>query len=265
MNQNWSCRAFAGLGSQQRNSMDSHDPVSIALVQAIRTGDLASLAMLLGEHPGLASERIDEGSGKSRTPLHETADWPGYFPGGPAVVRALIEAGADPSAPVLGASHTETPLHWAASSDDADVAAELLDGGADIEAPGGSIGTPLDNAVGYGCWHVARLLAGRGARVNGLWQAAALGLMPLVEEFLACVPPPPPEELDQAFWQACHGGQRRVAEYLLGCGADLNGHPGYSDQTPADVAAALDTRRENLVTWLSERGARSAQEAAQLR
>jgi len=57
----------------------------------------------------------------------------------------------------------------AASSDDAEVAAALIDGGADIEAPGASIagGTPLDDAVGYGCWHVARLLVERGAPVNG--------------------------------------------------------------------------------------------------
>ena len=25
-----------------------------------------------------------------------------------------------------------------------------------------------------------------------------------------------------AFWQACHGGERRMAEYLLALGADLN-------------------------------------------
>src|ERR1019366_2151757 len=53
---------------------------------------------------------------------------------------------------------TRTPLHVAASSDDADVADALIDGGADLETPGGSVGTPLDNAIGYGCWNVARLL-----------------------------------------------------------------------------------------------------------
>jgi hypothetical protein len=42
------------------------------------------------------------------------------------------------------------------------VAEALVDGGADIEAVGGSIGTPLGNAVGYGCWHVARRLVKRG-------------------------------------------------------------------------------------------------------
>ena len=40
-----------------------------------------------------------------------------------------------------------------------------VDGGADIDATGASIGggTPLDDAVGYGCWRVARLLVERGA------------------------------------------------------------------------------------------------------
>ena len=64
----------------------------------------------------------------------------------------LLAAGADPNdrGPEPG---SETPLHWAASSNDVDVASALIDGGADIEIPGGLIGTPLDNAVGYACWH----------------------------------------------------------------------------------------------------------------
>jgi ankyrin repeat protein len=64
------------------------------------------------------------------------ADWPGFFPRGPEVVAVLIAAGADPSAPVEGSWHAETPLHWAASSDDVEVARALIDGGADIEATG---------------------------------------------------------------------------------------------------------------------------------
>jgi hypothetical protein len=227
--------------------VDSQDPVAVAAVHAIRTGDTAALASLLAEHPGLASEQIHE----TRTPLHVAADWPGYFPGGPAVVRLLIDAGADPNAAPDGA-RAETPLHWAASSDDADVADALISGGADIETPGGSIGTPLDNAVGYGCWNVARLLVQRGARVDKLWHAAALGIMPRVEELLAAAPPPSAGDITEAFWQACHGGQRRTAERLLASGADLSATPGYSDQAPAEVAAAPDTQRENLATWLHE-------------
>jgi len=221
--------------------------VAIAAVHAIRMGDTAALAILLAEHPGLVSEQIHG----TRTPLHVAADWPGYFPAGPAIVGLLIEAGADPNAAPDGAK-AETPLHWAASSDDADVAGALISGGANIETPGGSIGTPLDNAVGYGCWNVARLLVQRGARVDKLWHAAALGIMPRIEELLAATPPPSAEDINEAFWQACHGGQRRAAERLLACGADLSATPGYSDQAPAEVAAAPDTQRENLVTWLHE-------------
>jgi uncharacterized protein len=188
----------------------------------------------------------------TRLPLHVVTDWPGYFPAGPAIVALLIDAGADPDADT-GGDQPETPLHWAASSDDADVADALISGGAGLETPGGSIGTPLDNAVGYGCWNVARLLVRRGARVDKLWHAAALGLMPRVEELLAATPALSADDVSQAFWQACHGGQRRTAERLLASGADPGWTPGYSDQTAAQVAAERGTQRENLVTWLDDR------------
>ena len=38
-----------------------------------------------------------------------------------------------------------------------------------LNAPDGSIGTPLANAVGYGCWDVARLLDARGADIDQPW------------------------------------------------------------------------------------------------
>jgi hypothetical protein len=52
-----------------------------------------------------------------------------------------------------------------------------IDRGADSEAPAGSIADrwPLDNAVGYGCWRVARLpdlLFTRGAHVNWISESA---------------------------------------------------------------------------------------------
>jgi uncharacterized protein len=228
--------------------VNSHDPVAIAAVHAIQTGDTASLAALLGQHPGLASEQIHG----TRTPLHVAADWPGYFPAGPATVRLLIHADADPNADT-GGDQPETPLHWAASSDDADVADALISGGADLETPGGSIGTPLDNAIGYGCWNVARLLVQRGAQVSKLWHAAALGIMPRVEELLAATPAPSADDINEAFWQACHGGQRRTAERLLASGADPSATPGYTDQAPAEAAAEPGTQRENLITWLQDR------------
>jgi hypothetical protein len=230
--------------------MDQTDQIAIELTLAIKGGNIPALERLLATRPGLAAEHITGRKGGTSTPLHFVTDWPGYFPSGPAIVRILIEAGADPNA-LTSPGKPETPLHYAASSDDADVAEALIDGGADLEIPGGSIGTPLDNAVGYGCWHVARLLVARGARVDKLWHAAALGLLPRVEELLTGEPPA--DELNEAFWQACHGGQRRAAELLLNRGADPNWTPDYSDQTPMQVAAAPDTRRETLVSWLQER------------
>jgi hypothetical protein len=230
--------------------MDQTDQIAIELTLAIKGGNIPALERLLVTRPGLAAEHITGRKGGTSTPLHFVTDWPGYFPSGPAVVRILIEAGADPNA-LTSPGKPETPLHYAASSDDADVAEALIDGGADLEIPGGSIGTPLDNAVGYGCWHVARLLVARGARVDKLWHAAALGLLPRVGELLTGEPPA--DELNEAFWQACHGGQRRAAELLLNRGADPDWTPDYSDQTPMQVAAAPDTQRETLVSWLQER------------
>jgi ankyrin repeat protein len=222
-------------------------------VLAIRGGDTATVRRLLAADPALARAVIGDRKG-CRTLLHVVADWPGYFPHGPELVHLLIGAGADPGFRDP-ARCDETALHWAASSDDVDVAAALIDGGADLDVPGGSIGTPLANAVGYGCWHVARLLVARGARIGSLWQAAALGDTAKVDEFLAADPPPGKDEIDAAFWQACHGGQRRMAEYLLAKGADINAVPGYTEQTAIQAAGSVETQRQTLVDWLEERGA----------
>jgi uncharacterized protein len=238
------------------------DQVAVELRLAVRTGDVDAVVRLLRIAPALAIARLGSKDSGSVTPLHLVTDWPGYFPNGPQIVKLLIDSGADPNALTTrrGSETTgpgdETPLHYAASSDDADVAGALIDGGADVEVPDGSIGTPLDNAVGYGCWHVARLLVARGARVDKAWHAAALGMLDRLESLLAS--DPPPENVSQAFWHACAGGQRRAAEYLLSCGADLNWEPDYAHGTPLDSASGHDTRQENVISWLREIGARSA-------
>lgn len=232
------------------------DPAAIELLLAVRGGDTGTIRRLIGGHPDLPRWRIGERDG-FRTPLHAVTDWPGYFPRGPEIARLLIDAGADPSGR-CAPGPSETPLHWAASSDDVAVAAVLIDGGANLEAPsaGPIAGPPLVNAVAYGCWQVARLLVARGARIGSLWQAAALGEQARVDELLAAEPAPSQEDLDEAFWQACHGGQRRMAEYLLDRGADIDATPDYSDSPPVQVAGQPDTMRSALVGWLRERGAR---------
>ncbi len=237
-------------------------PPARALVDAIHAGDLARVRDLVAQNPDLAGARIVDDKGGSGTPLHAVTDWPGYFPNGPEIVSILIGSGADPNVAVEGSWHAETPLHWAASSDDVEVARALIDGGANIEATGASLGggTPLDDAVGYGCWQVARLLVERGASVD-LGQAAALGIKARVEELLA-TDRPSPQELADAFWGACHGGQRRMAELLLSLGVDINGTPSWGGGTPLDAADSQDTGREALVTWLRERGATRSSDGA---
>ena len=234
------------------------DPLAGELHIAVRFGEVAKLQRMVSERPELANARLLGRDSGWKSTLHITADWPGYFPSAPESVRILLAAGADVDADT-GGDKPETPLHWAASNDDVDVAQALIDGGADLETPGGSIGTPLDNAVGYGCGHVARLLVASGARIDKLWQAAALGHLRRLEELAAGASA---EEISQAFWHACGAAERRAAEYLLGLGASLEYSPEYAWGTPLDAATGVDTRRQNVVTWLKELGVGSAADQA---
>ena len=242
--------------------ISDHEQAAVDLRAAVRTGDVGAVQRMLRADPALATARLGSAETGSATPLHLVADWPGYFPNGPQIAGLLIGAGADPNALTTSRGFSqpgpgsETPLHYAASSDDLEVAEAIIDGGADLEVPGGSIGTPLDNAVGYGCWHVARLLVNRGARVEKAWHAAALGMVARLEAILGS--DPAAYDVSQAFWHACAGGQRRAAEYLLSRGADLNWEPDYAHGTPLDSATGMGTRQENVISWLRELGARSA-------
>ncbi len=250
------------------------DPLAATVGHAIRAGHIDELKRLLAEMPGLALARIVDACGVSRTLLHVVADWPGHFPKGAISVAVLVESGADVNARVITPDPmkaSETPLHWAASSDDVAVLDALLDEGADIEAPGACIagGTALDDAVAFGQWHAARRLVERGAQ-TALWHSAALGLLEDVEAHFAGSTKPvrypwgkssgaTPDAIVVAFWCACHGGQRQTAAYLLDRGAELNWISPWDHLTPLDAAERAGA--DELVTWLRSQGARSAREA----
>jgi ankyrin repeat protein len=238
--------------------IDTGDPVAVAAVEAIHQGDAARLRRLLADNPGLAAARLgeDRPGGMTRSLLHVATDWPGHYPNGAATVAALVEAGADVHARFTG-PHTETPLHWAASSDDVEVLDALLAVGADTEAPGSVIdgGTPLADAVAFGQWNAARRLIERGATSN-LWQSAALGLMDRVRAGFDD-DPPAAEDITSALWCACHGGQKPAAQFLLDRGGELN-WIGYDQLTPLD--AARRSGADDLAAWLAAQGARSASE-----
>jgi ankyrin repeat protein len=238
-------------------ALQKDEQLAVSIVEAIQTGNLEALKRLLSEHASLSSARIEgeKGTAGSRTLLHIATDWPGHFPNDAETIAALVQAGADPNTPCAG-RHSETPLHWAASSDDIEALDALLDVGADIEAPGAVVGggTALDNAVAFGQWQAARRLVERGARA-GLWHVAALGMMSRVEDYFGGDVTPAPADVTESFWQACHGGQRQVAEYLLDHGAELN-WIGYDERTALDIAKGSGA--DDIVEWLQDRGARLA-------
>lgn len=246
-------------------TIGTEEPVARELVAAIHAGDLAAVRRLLDEHPGLAGARLGDphegcDPGMTRSLLHVVTDWPGHYPNGAAMVALLVEAGADVNARFTG-PHTETPLHWAASSDDVEVLDALLDAGAEIEAPGAVIagGTPPTDAVAFGQWQVARRLVERGANTT-FREAAALGLTERVEPPFTGEDAPTPDDTTQAFWYACHGGQQPVAEYLLERGAELNWVSTWDGLTPLD--AARRSGADEVVGWLRGRGGKPAAELA---
>jgi ankyrin repeat protein len=147
--------------------------------------DLTALARLLDRHPSLATTRMarwcDHRAGADLlgylAMLRFDSSRPG-LPGTGAMARALIDA----DAPVDGhPGDRETPLITAASYGDAEVAAVLIEAGADLEAvsapdsggvPGGSA---LSHAAVFGMTEVLDLLVAAGARIDSVEMAAAAG------------------------------------------------------------------------------------------
>jgi ankyrin repeat protein len=238
--------------------LPTDDPTVVAAVNAIHSGDVDELRRILAERPDLATAAIasrDCENGMTRTLLHVATDW--HFRNGPETVAVLVSAGSDVHGRFSG-PHTETPLHWAASSDDVPVLDALLDAGADIEARGAVIGggTPMADATAFGQWNAARRLLERGAATT-MWEASALGLLDRVEAHFDADPVGSAENATPALWGACHGGHLRVARYLVERGGDIN-WVGWDDLAPIDVAQRSQAR--DVVEWLRSLGARSASE-----
>ncbi len=237
------------------------DASARAIVAAIQGGDTASLEQQLKARPALATARIVDDKGVSRTLAHIVADWPGHFPNGAATVAVLAAAGAEMSAPLIHAAKSgspETALHAAASSDDVAVLDALLDHGAEIEA-GGAVftgGPAMSDAVIFAQWRAARRLFERGAETT-IWQAAALGLVERVQALMASTPAPDTRDLTNALWHSCRGGQRATATLLMERGADVN-WIGHDRKTACDVA--LEGGDADFVAWLRSVGAKRAVE-----
>jgi ankyrin repeat protein len=187
------------------------------------------------------------------TPLHFAA-----ARGSADAVKALVEnTDADLETLVRDAEgrleRADAALHIAAKHNRAEVAAALVDAGADIEMHGWEGMTPLGTAAHYGSVATARMLLQRGAahipagdsrNTPALTTAAASGQVKMLEilvEHGADV------NRTDASWQiatalhaAAAGGHVEAARYLISQKAVVDA-PGYEKATPLHTAAKEGT------------------------
>jgi uncharacterized protein len=123
----------------------------VGLFLAMRDESFKVAAALLA-HPAI---RVDATSPADETPLMMAC-----LRGHREWVRRLLEAGAALNRPGW------TPLHYAASSPQPALVAELVERGADINAPSPNRTTPLMMAARYGSEDAADWLLRRGADVR---------------------------------------------------------------------------------------------------
>ncbi|MBO0719359.1 MAG: ankyrin repeat domain-containing protein [Blastocatellia bacterium] len=139
----------------------------------------------------------------------------------------------------------KTCLHWAAETDQAEIARILLDAGADIEAKTSWGATPLEWAATMGSVRVADLLLSRGAGGFTLITAAGLGKLERVKAIIEseadlsahrrrCAPDSPNDDwpadsahirgdvLSDAMYAAARNGHTQIVEYLLDRGAAVD-------------------------------------------
>ncbi|MAF12357.1 hypothetical protein CMK11_18080 [Candidatus Poribacteria bacterium] len=124
------------------------------IVRAAGVGDVEQVQALLAENPDLVRAR---GAGSS-TPLH-AAVWKGKA----AVVRLLLEAGADVNAHNDNTHWGTTPLHAAAHSNRKGIAELLIAHGADVNAKNPDGVTPLATTHAHNATSAAKLLREHGA------------------------------------------------------------------------------------------------------
>lgn len=141
--------------------------------------------------------------------------------------------------------HLKTALHWAAEMDHVDVAAELVEAGADIEARTSWGASPFDWAATMGSSRVADLLLARGATGLTLITAASLGKLSAVRRIIESgedlsahrrrdAPTTPDDHwcsdsahirndpTSDALYAAARNGHGNVVAYLLDYGANID-------------------------------------------
>ena len=218
----------------------------LAAFQALQAGDAVALNALLGRNPHLARERGTNGNTLLNLAVSVAAK--AKLDVGLTLIQTLLAAGAD----VNDANDRGwTPLHQAAYSNQCDIAATLVQSGADLDVEAqGSGGTPLIAALFWGHREMADVLGRQSLAPGNLRVAAGLGHTDLLNEcfrgettltpkasaarafyrphsgFPDWQPSANPQEvLDEALVWACKSGRTEVLPRLLRAGARIDADP----------------------------------------
>jgi hypothetical protein len=233
-------------------------------VDAIVSGDSATLEKLLGENPELVRARSTREH--RSTLLHYVSangveDFRQKTPKNIVeITRLLLKAGADVNAESDAYGGRSTTLGLTATSchpENAGVQLPLMelliDHGAIIDGPDG--GSEVNGCLHNGRGEAAEFFASRGARLD-LEGAAGVGLLDVVKSFFkedgSLKPPATQHQMKAGFAWACEFGRTSVVEFLLQAGMEGDAKLKHDGQTGLHWAAYgghVDT-----VRMLLERG-----------
>jgi ankyrin repeat protein len=249
-------------------------------IATIKTGDVEKLKALVAADPSLATSR----STTSHPTLLQCLVLDGKNkPNAREMAEVLIDAGAE----------LNEPLVAAASIDNRPVAELLLDRGAAIDGTGGW--SPLEEALYWNSQDVVALLLERGAKIQNIRTAAALGRTDLIENYFNADGTLKPEAgkinwpwggldviaasnhdtagqkslsdrvnswsqdqqgiINNAFVYACMHGHIDAAKLLLEKGAELNVIPGGFDYAGTGLHYAAYSGQRATVQFLLDQGA----------
>ena len=234
-------------------------------VEAVISGDVATLRIMLREHPELVRARSTrrhhatllhyiaangvEG-GRQKTPANTLE-----------VARVLLEAGAEVDAladmydqQCTTMSMLVSSCHPAKAGLQAALAELLLDYGAALEGRGSKWHSAVMTALTFGYLGTAETLVRRGAPLNELVPVAGLGRL---EDTVRLLPAADGQSRQMALALAAQHGQVEVVRLLLNAGEDPNRYNPdgfHSHSTP--LHQAICSGHAEVVKLLAERGAR---------
>jgi len=233
-------------------------------MKAIQAGDVERLRVLVKEDPSLVTSR----STRSHPTLLQCLVLDGNGkPNARDMAEVLIEAGAELNEPLVATG----------SIDNRPVAELLLDRGAAIDGTGGW--TVLEESLYWNSQNVIALLLERGAKVQNLRTAAALGRTDLIENYFDPDGNLKPDAgnidwpfgnrdtqrinawsqdrqgiINNAFVYACMHGHIDAAQLLLDKGAEINVIPQGFDYAGTGLHYAALNGHRPMVEFLLAHG-----------